>query len=282
MNKNIGIALVALFAFGAFTASAQTAGTTAVGTAPATMAGAADVVITTGLQVAPKPPVLPTMKGDFSRPPQMRNNIASPRDAATGQASGKKQTQGATFGEKANGSIGDPDFDLRNKARPGMSTSSTEGKKGLNAVNVKQARGTKDVDNQAVERKEAAKKQSMVIVQRIDTAIVRVQKLAERTASRIDKIAAQGGDVTISRGHLANAKVKLDEARAKSAVIKSAIDAALSSQNPKDSIKSIEPLIKDITKVIQGAQHNVSLAISTLKPGENRPFPAASTTRNNR
>lgn len=127
-------------------------------------------------------------------------------------------------------------------------------------------------------QREAAKKQAAMIMNRIDAAIDRVQKLSDRTSARLDKFASTGVNVSSSRGHLAEAKMKLDEARAKSAVIKTAIDAALASQTPKDSMKSVETLVKNETKVLQDAQRHVSQAISSIKSGRDNERHATTTS----
>lgn len=136
-------------------------------------------------------------------------------------------------------------------------------------------------DEAMKKRLEVAHKQADLVNNRLQAAIERVQKLSDRVGAALDKFAAQGVDVTVSRGHLADAKIKLDEARTKAAAVKLAIETAFSnitaSSTPKDSMKNAQELVKDTVKAIQDAHGKVAEAISSIKPGQNKPRPATTT-----
>lgn len=126
-------------------------------------------------------------------------------------------------------------------------------------------------------RLEAAQRQANMIAERLTAAADRVQKLSDRTSTALDTLSARGLDVTASRAHLADAKIKLDAARAKIAGVKTALDAALTSQNPKEGLKAADALAKDASKTIQDAHGDVAKAISSIKPGQNKPRPVTTT-----
>lgn len=125
----------------------------------------------------------------------------------------------------------------------------------------------------SAKRLEAARKQLTMTTARLNAALDRVQTLADRTNSRLLKLSTEGGNVAVSRQYLANAKVKLDEARAKIAIAKAAGDAALTATQPTKNnaaMKKVESFVKDATKTIQAAQNLVAKAIANLKPGYNK------------
>lgn len=235
MNKNISIALVALFAFAGITASAQTGGTTSANTGTTITNTTAGATGTVGL------PPKPTREQMEARAKELRQ---------------KSQT---TFGEKA---------------RLGATTTGA----------MKANRGEMK-DEQQKKRLEKASKKMEMVSKRLEIAIERVQKLSDRVAERLTKLEADGVITTVSRGHLAEAKAKLDEARAKSSAVKLSIKTALSagasatasSTAQKNVMKDVEEAVKSATKVIQEAHKHVALAISTVKPGQNKPHVATST-----
>lgn len=134
-------------------------------------------------------------------------------------------------------------------------------------------------DRAKIMRLENARRQVATAVKRLNAAIDRIQKLSDRAASRLDKLSAQGGNVTVSHNFLAAAKTKLDDARTQVAAIQAASATMVASSTPKQMpvMKNIERLVNNAAKTIQAAQHLVAQAISNIKPGENRPKPATST-----
>lgn len=263
MNKKINIALIALLAFGAMSASAQTA-TDSTGTASTDAATVTTTNTTTGttgtVGLPPKPILVPGIRPMITVP---------------------KQTQGSTFGERAKAlratttEIRKDIKDLRGEIKDKRGEIKDAKKENREEIKEKIK---ENKDKLAEKRLEIAKKQAELIIKRLNTAIERVQKLSNRVAERLTKLEAEGVTATVSRGHLADAKTKLDEATAQSATIKVAIETALASATPKEELKKVQDLVKATTKVIQEAHKHVALAISTVKPGLNKPRPATTTS----
>lgn len=132
-------------------------------------------------------------------------------------------------------------------------------------------------DEQQKKRVEIAKKQTQLVVGRLDAAVERVQKLSDRVGAALDTLMAKAADVSVSRAHLTDAGVKLTDARAKIVAIKAAIETAFTSQTPKESLKAVDAQIKEATQIIKEAHGDVARAISSIKPGQPRPVPAAVT-----
>ncbi len=237
MNRKINIALIAILAFGAISASAQTADTQTTETGGTAPAGVS--AVGTVLQVN-----------------KLQQNIIRPITQA-------QKIQEAARVKALNASTTLIRKEIRD-IRGEIKASTTEMR-----ANIK--------DKVAEKRLEIAKKQAALVLKRLETAIERVQKLSDRVSDRLTKLEAEGVTTTISRGHLAEAKTKLDEATAKIATIKTATDTALASQTPKEEMKKVQGLVKDTAKTIQDAHRHVALAISTVKPGLNKPRPATTT-----
>ena len=248
MNKNIGIALVVLFALGAISASAETTGTTIAGSVTTTNTG------TVGLP--PRPPMPPAFR-DTRTEMEAREKVL-------------RQTQQASFGDRAKEMRGEvkntrEEMEARAKALRASTAAAR--------INMK--------DEAQKKRLEIARKQTELVTKRLEAAIERVQKLSDRVTERLNKLEAEGVNVTVSRGHIAEAKVKLEEARTKTAAVKLAIEtifaSATASTTPKDSFKKVQELVKDTVRSIQEAHRHVALAISSVKPGLNKPRPATTT-----
>ena len=259
MNKNISIVLAVLFAFaGGFNwASAQTTEATS----------ATEVVPASGIAIdepgAQKPKPTP-----YQTREQMEARTKAPR-----------QTQGTSFGEKAR--LGATTTAAMKANREEMEKRAKEMR-----ADVEKKRAT-IMDEQKKKRLEIARKQTELINKRLEQAIARVQKLSDRVAERLTKLEAEGVTTTVSRGHLAEAKTKLDEARAKAAGVKVAIETAFAGAiatasstpgtAPKNAMKEVQGAVKEVAKLIQEAHKHVALAISTVKPGLNKPRTATTT-----
>ena len=121
----------------------------------------------------------------------------------------------------------------------------------------------------------------------MEAAIDRVQKLSDRVSEKLNSLEKEGVDVSVSRSHIADAKTKLDEARIKAATLKLTIETAFANvianvsstttlgTAPKNAMKDVQEAVKEVAKVIQEAHKHVALSISTVKPGQNKPRPAA-------
>lgn len=136
-----------------------------------------------------------------------------------------------------------------------------------------EARASERTDEQT-KRVDEARKEVSKIITHLNAAIDRVQKLSDRTVTRINKVSAEGGDVTASKKYLASAAVKLSEARAKVLTIRTTADAALvpgQAAKDKNIMKKLEVLVRDTTKTIDAAHRLVAQAVSSIKPGLNKP-----------
>lgn len=294
MNKNISfafIAFIALLAFTGVTASAQTGAITGVDASVGTTSISGVVTTgtdTPGVTEKRQHGALPIrsearleMDGKRikmeAREGEMRTGTTTPR-----------QTQGATFGEKARGTIGDPDFDLRNKARVDMRLELKDDRIKMEMRTKELRASTTEMQNKIKDkaqkkRLEQARHQVEVVDMRIGKAIERVQKLHDRVLERLNKIEAAGVDVSASRGHLALAKAKIEEATTKAAGVKLAIETAFASitavaststapgTTAQNAMKAVQEAVREVSKTLQEAHHHVVLAVSTLKPSNSGP-----------
>ncbi|MBI5798345.1 MAG: hypothetical protein HZB10_00230 [Candidatus Yonathbacteria bacterium] len=260
MKKNISIAVALLFAFGGVgSAIAQTDGTTSV-----------DATVTT-TSVSPAPTGVDDLPPKRPLPPTgVRPAIRDAR--AELESRGVRKDTRDMRGEirDVRGDLKDMRGDIKG-SREEMEARVKELRASSTAVraNIK--------DEQQKKRLELARKQTEMINKRLEAAIGRVQKLSNRVSERLAKLEADGVDVTVSREHIAEAKTKLDEALTKAAAVKLAIEIAFASATPKDAMKDVQEAVRDAAKTIQEAHRHVALAISTVKPGLNKPRPA--TTR---
>lgn len=292
MNKNIGIALLALLAFTGVTANAQTDGTTSVDATVTTTNATTGATETVGL------PPKPTLYGQPRQPlpptgvrpgvPNTREAMEAREKALRAGVTVPKQTQGATFGEKAR--LGATTTPAMRDAREGRQENREEMEKRAKEMRkeVEKKRG-EIKDEQMKKRLEIARKKTELVSMRLEQAIARVQKLSDRVAERLTKLEAEGVIADVSRGHLADAKTKLDEARTKAAGVKVAIETAFITATlnagatttpgtaPKNVMKETQEAVREAAKVIQEAHKHVALAISTVKPGQNKPRPATTT-----
>jgi len=308
MNKNISIALVTLLAFAGVTASAQTGVATSLDASVGTtsVGGASTGFTVTNTGTAPTGTITTTVKQEV-RPDETRLQIEAREKMLREKAMTPKQTQGATFGEKAKAGapIGDPDFDLLRKSQLNMQIQASGERKDMR-IEIKDdrikmetrarelhasttAQQEKIKDKAQKKRLEMARKQVEIVDERLKKAIPRVQKLSDRVSEKLIKLEATGVDVTAPRQHLAMAKTKLDEARTKAAGVGLTIQMAFASitasvststtpgATAQNAMKSVQEAVKDVAKTIQEAHNHVALAVSSIKPGINKG-PSATTS----
>lgn len=221
-----------------------------------------DATNTGAVGLPPKPQIAPSFTNTRA---QMETREKALRAGTTVP----KQTQGSTFGEKKR--------ELMEKRAEALRASTTAAR-----ANIK--------DEAMKKRFAVARKQTELVTKRLEAAIARVQKLSDRVSERLNKLETEGVNVSVSRSHLANAKVKLEEARTKTAAVKLAIEtiyanatatSGAATTTPKHVFKDVQGLVKDATKSIQEAHRDVALAISNVKPGLNKPRPATTTATTN-
>jgi len=123
-----------------------------------------------------------------------------------------------------------------------------------------------------------AQKQVELVVKRVESAIKRVQKLSDRVSERLNKLEAEGFDVTTSRAYLTEATKKLDDARVKVSTLKMNTVTTLATTTQMYDLKNAQSSFKDIVRVLQGAHKNVAQAILSAKPGQNKPAATATST----
>ena len=274
MKKNINIAIVVFFAFGAMSASAQTAGTEGrmySGGTPCFDESTGKYVCDPATGVRPTAPHTET-KGS--------------RAEADAKAKALRQTQQASFGEKAR------DMRSERKDMRASTTAAIKDMRGEMKINreemearAKALRASTtavliDMKDQAMKKRlEIAHKRTDFVNARLVAAINRMQTLANRMSTALDNLATKGVNVDASRAKIANARLKLDEARTKAAAIKLAIETAFARATLKIELDKVQPLIKDEEETIQAAHHFIAEAISLVKPGLNKQEQATTTAQ---
>ena len=127
-----------------------------------------------------------------------------------------------------------------------------------------------NIKDEAQKRRfELAHRQTDLIVNKIDTAIDRVQKLSERISGSLDGLESKGVDTASIKEGLVNVNNKLDEARTKSASIKLAMEEAFASETPKESLNAVKDLIKDTQNTIKETFSSLKDIISLVKSNTN-------------
>ncbi|HBC70765.1 TPA: hypothetical protein DCZ46_02280 [Candidatus Campbellbacteria bacterium] len=142
----------------------------------------------------------------------------------------------------------------------------------------KEKSGEEKVELKDKKYEKKAQKQVELVVKRIESAIERVQKLSNRVSERLNKLEAEGFDVTTSRAYLTEATKKLDDARVKESTLKIDTATFFATTTQIYNLKNIQSSVKDIIKVIQGAHKNVAQAISSAKPGQSKSVNVATST----
>lgn len=260
MKKNISIALLALLALGTSVASAQTTNTIKC---PELTAWDGQICRPTGLRIPPVSPIRQEIR-------EVRKDIKDTRieikDVRKGVRNEAKDIRASTT-------------EARKDIRGEMKDNRDEAEARIKALRASTTEKRAEIkDEQQKKKLEIAKKQAQLIGHRLDAAVGRVQKLADRVSSALDTLTAKGIDVSASRAALADSKIKLDEAHTKIVAVKSAIDTAFASATPKESLKAVEPLVKEASQSIQDAHRSVAKAISSIKPGQNKATTTPTTT----
>lgn len=290
--KKINIALIALLAFGAVSVSAQRGdGNTDtqhdVTTNPSTG--------TAGLPpLPPKPPAPPAgirppmppvqQKGVRPEIREVRKDI---KDARIEIKDARKDIRNETKDMRASAAAARKDMRGETKENrmetieqiKALRATTTEARKNIREEmesRSKELRASTTLarvnmkDEAQKKRLEIARKQTELVSTRLVAATERVQKLSDRVSTTLITLEGKGVDVAVARAHIADATVKLDEARTKVAGVKLAIETAFVGATPKESMKGVQDLVKDTAKTIQDAHDAVAKAISSIKPGQNR------------
>lgn len=169
-------------------------------------------------------------------------------------------------------------------SRPGISNEGTVSREEMEA-RAKSLRASTTVATQKTKdgaqkkRIEVARKQTELVNKRLESAINRVQKLSDRISEKLSSLEKEGVDVSTPRLHIAEVKIKLDNARTKVAAVKLAVEAIFADTDQKDAIKNVQTLVTDATIAIKDAHSSVAKAISSIKPGINKQVPATTTAQ---
>ncbi len=104
------------------------------------------------------------------------------------------------------------------------------------------------------------------MMERFGYAIARLNKLADRIESRLDKFEEKSRDVSGARAILEEAKTSIATAEAKVAEAKAAIDEALASDDPKTAFEGVRNLVHEARDFIKKAHQDLVRVVKTLKP----------------
>ena len=117
---------------------------------------------------------------------------------------------------------------------------------------------------------EMLKRAAEVMFHRINAAIERFTKLADRIDSRVAKLKAGGTDTSIAEGEVAAARVKLKEAQdaldaAKVIVVNASVSADASSTMTTDSGKPVREQLEKAKKALIEAAKDLQGAVAALR-----------------
>jgi len=281
MNKKFSLALVALFALSGITASAQTTEATSI--VPTSIGGDRDVhgcipsagyswnetkkactrawedraeANTGAIALPPKPPMIaPGMQPAPMKAPLMQQMKGIRPEANTMRATTTTMPKNI----REENMVNREEMERRAKEMRASSTVAREAMK----------------DEMMKKRIEIARKQTELVTKRLEAAIERIQKLSDRVSERLTKFEAEGVNVTVSRGHIEEATSALDDARTKLSAVKLSVESVFTATStPNDALKGLQGVVREATKAVQIAQRNVAEAISSVKPGFNKPRPA--------
>jgi hypothetical protein len=207
-------------------------------------------------------------------------DIKSPRDAASGQASGKRMVN-ASGTVKIVASTSRPlpagmekRMEDRDDVRAKMmqNSSSTAG------------RGAEMREKMAERRGEILKRITNQMILRMNAAIERLAKLADRIDSRIVKLKEKGVDTAKAEANIAIARTKIADAKAAVAAAGNGVesasiqaDASASSTKPSDPGKTVREALTQARTAVFAAHKAIVDALTSLKAGVGVGMKATST-----
>jgi len=103
------------------------------------------------------------------------------------------------------------------------------------------------------------------MVHRFDVAIDRLSKIADRIDSRIEKFTERGADTTEAQNAIASAQTKITAAKQETDTIKTDIDEALSSDDPKGAFKEVRTIVSDAVTTIKDIHATLIEAVKSLQ-----------------
>ena len=103
------------------------------------------------------------------------------------------------------------------------------------------------------------------ISNRVDAAITRLQAIADRIESRINKLQADGVDMTDAKSSLEQARAALDEARTGIADIDTQVAQAVTSENPRQEWSAVKTTFLNVKIQLQSAKSLLNQCVMQMK-----------------
>lgn len=95
--------------------------------------------------------------------------------------------------------------------------------------------------------------------------LAKIESAEERVRAHIEKLEAKGFDLTKAKELLAIVPGKVDDAKEKIAEVKSAIEEALESENPREKWAEIKEMIREAKQAVKDAHKALRDAIRAIK-----------------
>ena len=128
-----------------------------------------------------------------------------------------------------------------------------------------QERRQENVEKIKTQVRERMRKFIGVIIERLEAAVLRMEKLIERISSRIEKLKEKGVDTLKAEEYLEAAKTDVGQARTIIEGIPAALEDALLSEELRGSFEGIRELIQNVKEEVRSAHENIKNAVKTLK-----------------
>lgn len=107
------------------------------------------------------------------------------------------------------------------------------------------------------------------IVKRLNAALERFTDIAARMESRIEKLQADGVDMTTAISLHAEAEAKIADAKVKVDAIDVAVDAALASENPREAFsQSVRPVVAAAETALREAHKALVAVLRAIKAAD--------------
>ena len=117
-------------------------------------------------------------------------------------------------------------------------------------------------------RANAVEKIFVRTLDRFADAIERLEKLADRIESRLNKLSSDGTDTSALQVLLEKARGSLGEARATLEIAQKKYDEMINSTEPKSSFEAVKLAIRDTKEKIKSAHKALVDVIVAIKPGQ--------------
>ncbi|HEY4498467.1 MAG TPA: hypothetical protein VJH94_00205 [Candidatus Paceibacterota bacterium] len=127
-----------------------------------------------------------------------------------------------------------------------------------------------DVKNRLEDkRKNLIRSYSERIVKNLTQTLERLENIANRLSTRLDKLVGEGVSVTEARTKLAVAKTKIEEATTAVGTIKTFVETMLASEDPKAAFEQVKEAIEQAHEKVRAAHAALVDVINSIKPGLN-------------